>query len=136
MNPAPTDARTSRTGSRHPVGAPRSDASDDSDRWVFAMQTGRSPYPFASYVASRSEEHTSELQSRQYLVCRLLLEKKLQKAPPSDLLSLSRFSHFLPGFFSPTKPVSVPPQTPSPVPPVKSSPLWKHFYGNCFYINS
>src|SRR3712207_7215207 len=26
----------------------------------------------------RSEEHTSELQSRQYLVCRLLLEKKLQ----------------------------------------------------------
>src|SRR3712207_8795354 len=30
-------------------------------------------------VASRSEEHTSELQSRQYLVCRLLLEKKKQK---------------------------------------------------------
>src|SRR3712207_9527298 len=26
--------------------------------------------------SSRSEEHTSELQSRQYLVCRLLLEKK------------------------------------------------------------
>src|SRR3712207_7097170 len=30
--------------------------------------------------ASRSEEHTSELQSRQYLVCRLLLEKKKQNA--------------------------------------------------------
>src|SRR3712207_7851062 len=29
-------------------------------------------------VATRSEEHTSELQSRQYLVCRLLLEKKKQ----------------------------------------------------------
>src|SRR3712207_7623128 len=29
---------------------------------------------------SRSEEHTSELQSRQYLVCRLLLEKKNQIA--------------------------------------------------------
>src|SRR3712207_8921416 len=28
------------------------------------------------YVLGRSEEHTSELQSRQYLVCRLLLEKK------------------------------------------------------------
>src|SRR5438445_7488982 len=28
---------------------------------------------------SRSEEHTSELQSRQYLVCRLLLEKKKSK---------------------------------------------------------
>src|SRR3712207_7796026 len=27
-------------------------------------------------VPARSEEHTSELQSRQYLVCRLLLEKK------------------------------------------------------------
>src|SRR3712207_8340456 len=30
----------------------------------------------SSAVESRSEEHTSELQSRQYLVCRLLLEKK------------------------------------------------------------
>src|SRR5438445_6199240 len=30
-------------------------------------------------VAIRSEEHTSELQSRQYLVCRLLLEKKKKK---------------------------------------------------------
>src|SRR3712207_7694042 len=28
------------------------------------------------FTAPRSEEHTSELQSRQYLVCRLLLEKK------------------------------------------------------------
>src|SRR3712207_7656889 len=31
---------------------------------------------FAPVAARRSEEHTSELQSRQYLVCRLLLEKK------------------------------------------------------------
>src|SRR3712207_8551216 len=30
----------------------------------------------AARTARRSEEHTSELQSRQYLVCRLLLEKK------------------------------------------------------------
>src|SRR3712207_8035727 len=30
----------------------------------------------SSASAARSEEHTSELQSRQYLVCRLLLEKK------------------------------------------------------------
>src|SRR3712207_7973217 len=30
---------------------------------------------FRPFVALRSEEHTSELQSRQYLVCRLLLEK-------------------------------------------------------------
>src|SRR3712207_8397496 len=32
--------------------------------------------PAAGGEAARSEEHTSELQSRQYLVCRLLLEKK------------------------------------------------------------
>src|SRR3712207_6964016 len=32
---------------------------------------------------SRSEEHTSELQSRQYLVCRLLLEKKKNKKKSS-----------------------------------------------------
>src|SRR3712207_7770134 len=32
--------------------------------------------PAGSYTLTRSEEHTSELQSRQYLVCRLLLEKK------------------------------------------------------------
>src|SRR3712207_7983582 len=31
---------------------------------------------FLPEVLQRSEEHTSELQSRQYLVCRLLLEKK------------------------------------------------------------
>src|SRR3712207_8832712 len=32
--------------------------------------------PDGSLANGRSEEHTSELQSRQYLVCRLLLEKK------------------------------------------------------------
>src|SRR5258707_3804715 len=39
----------------------------------------------------RSEEHTSELQSRQYLVCRLLLEKKNQycRARPVRLQSLA-----------------------------------------------
>src|SRR3712207_7445329 len=39
---------------------------------------GRSPiFMYEEGLASsRSEEHTSELQSRQYLVCRLLLEKK------------------------------------------------------------
>src|SRR3712207_8586198 len=36
-------------------------------------------------IGYRSEEHTSELQSRQYLVCRLLLEKKNNK--------LSHYSH-------------------------------------------
>src|SRR3712207_7141908 len=35
---------------------------------------------------TRSEEHTSELQSRQYLVCRLLLEKKKKKYQHYSLL--------------------------------------------------
>src|SRR5215510_11074197 len=34
------------------------------------------PHAFADYRIARSEEHTSELQSRGHLVCRLLLEKK------------------------------------------------------------
>src|SRR3712207_6862491 len=42
--------------------------------------------------ASRSEEHTSELQSRQYLVCRLLLEKK--KFLNSSLLSYVIYLQF------------------------------------------
>src|SRR3712207_7611110 len=40
---------------------------------LFADIRGFTPL---SEALSRSEEHTSELQSRQYLVCRLLLEKK------------------------------------------------------------
>src|SRR3712207_7138428 len=43
----------------------------------------------------RSEEHTSELQSRQYLVCRLLLEKKTTDGspclPPSSLAPSTRY---------------------------------------------
>src|SRR2546422_3853006 len=38
----------------------------------------RCPDSAASALASRSEEHTSELQSRLHLVCRLLLVKKIQ----------------------------------------------------------
>src|SRR3712207_7152685 len=44
------------------VGVTRVTGRDGVQRWV---------------VELRSEEHTSELQSRQYLVCRLLLEKKI-----------------------------------------------------------
>src|SRR3712207_7175774 len=46
--------------------------------------------------ASRSEEHTSELQSRQYLVCRLLLEKK-----KTSLLPLSPLSSTYPSLLPP-----------------------------------
>src|SRR5215510_5129745 len=47
-NPAPTEARTSRTGSRHPVGAPLSVGSDEIDRCVLATHTGSVPNPAAS----------------------------------------------------------------------------------------
>src|SRR3712207_7844876 len=39
----------------------------------------------ADHRSHRSEEHTSELQSRQYLVCRLLLEKKKKEQYISQL---------------------------------------------------
>src|SRR2546422_7349970 len=38
-------------------------------------------------IGGRSEEHTSELQSRLHLVCRLLLEKKKQKQQDSPITS-------------------------------------------------
>src|SRR3712207_6914108 len=63
-----------------------------------APDSSRAPEDLASEV-ERSEEHTSELQSRQYLVCRLLLEKK--KSPS-------------------TSPSSTPPR-PSPSPSPRSS---------------
>src|SRR3712207_7060186 len=44
-----------------------------------STHTTCAPCPPSSSRSPRSEEHTSELQSRQYLVCRLLLEKKNQR---------------------------------------------------------
>src|SRR5687768_17961312 len=43
-----------------------------------AFGSSRPPVPAVPIVPPRSEEHTSELQSRLHLVCRLLLEKKKQ----------------------------------------------------------
>src|SRR2546422_1582370 len=40
---------------------------------------------FPTTLAERSEEHTSELQSRLHLVCRLLLEKKKSRIQPTCL---------------------------------------------------
>src|SRR3712207_7834648 len=50
-----------------------------SDGWRNCVPTHRTMRAGESEVwnSRRSEEHTSELQSRQYLVCRLLLEKKI-----------------------------------------------------------
>src|SRR3712207_7429463 len=43
---------------------------------------------------ARSEEHTSELQSRQYLVCRLLLEKKKKKIVKSSKYKIKKQSKY------------------------------------------
>src|SRR5436309_6285625 len=43
---------------------------------------------------SRSEEHTSELQSRENLVCRLLLEKKKKKRDTATLAQRSKKKHW------------------------------------------
>src|SRR3712207_8143920 len=66
--------------------APRVSASPSSSAKVFAGTMKLNG--LSSVAVWRSEEHTSELQSRQYLVCRLLLEKKKQRRskllpPPS-----------------------------------------------------
>src|SRR3712207_1524981 len=44
---------------------------------VFSIRTARNQVAFSIDQSLRSEEHTSELQSRQYLVCRILLERQV-----------------------------------------------------------
>src|SRR3712207_7580930 len=55
------------------------------ERWYRVARGARALCPSSR---PRSEEHTSELQSRQYLVCRLLLEKKKHIISPFLLLSV------------------------------------------------
>src|SRR3712207_7465636 len=47
-------------------------------QWPVGAELGEGACLGLRHDSRRSEEHTSELQSRQYLVCRLLLEKKKQ----------------------------------------------------------
>src|SRR5216684_7797056 len=64
---------------------------------IRASPTRKGPFPVASpddfgtcaqsRIAMRSEEHTSELQSRLHLVCRLLLEKKKKKVKKKSYTS-------------------------------------------------
>src|SRR3712207_9583598 len=69
---------------RSPGYLPMPDVNKNHDTWenYVGEETAETGWwsNFPRYVTSlmkaRSEEHTSELQSRQYLVCRLLLEKK------------------------------------------------------------
>src|SRR3712207_6971351 len=71
LRPADHDGVLREGGSgRSPPGPARADTGPDGgDVLLHAV-------PHCTRSRPRSEEHTSELQSRQYLVCRLLLEKK------------------------------------------------------------
>src|SRR3712207_8797632 len=51
------------------------DSSDGGSTWK-GLNCSAMSWSWGRVTPPRSEEHTSELQSRQYLVCRLLLEKK------------------------------------------------------------
>src|SRR3712207_8302499 len=64
--PARYSRRSARPGAGHDAGA---------------RPDGPGPCVGVVRCGQRSEEHTSELQSRQYLVCRLLLEKKKNTVP-------------------------------------------------------
>src|SRR2546429_3346013 len=55
-----------------------------------AQLAGRYPGSGRPQSAVRSEEHTSELQSRLHLVCRLLLEKKKNQKPTQPLTTALR----------------------------------------------
>src|SRR5258708_21807160 len=65
----------------------RSYVAEDAGELVGRLSLARDPNPASAHVADlgRSEEHTSELQSPDHLVCRLLLEKK------KKLISKDRF---------------------------------------------
>src|SRR3712207_8315862 len=63
-------------GDDHPLGQVRVPAHSDRLQEPPALQALREAVDRLIRERLRSEEHTSELQSRQYLVCRLLLVKK------------------------------------------------------------
>src|SRR5438874_6285682 len=64
------------------------------EKVVFAALLGTNTTSLASSIGSRSEEHTSELQSRRDLVCRLLLEKKNREQLLAWFLSFEISSSF------------------------------------------
>src|SRR3712207_7452952 len=71
---------------RQPVSA----APSATNPWSPAVGTPMASVQTSPATSARSEEHTSELQSRQYLVCRLLLEKK--KLEDNLFISFSHLS--------------------------------------------
>src|SRR3712207_7940921 len=89
--PYTTLFRSKRTTNKHSIVKLRTSKAKRSlykqlkrkSRWPTKEQQTNQDRPLNSNSKFRSEEHTSELQSRQYLVCRLLLEKK--KNPLTNL---------------------------------------------------
>src|SRR3712207_7187910 len=77
--PYTTLFRSSTATARPPVSIPSSETCSQHSRASWRRSAARPAswkQPHRPSRHARSEEHTSELQSRQYLVCRLLLEKK------------------------------------------------------------
>src|SRR5436309_11558750 len=62
-----------------PISLEKESMVDAHRTWVFGYSLGGTIGIYAAALDARSEEHTSELQSRENLVCRLLLEKKKNK---------------------------------------------------------
>src|SRR2546428_7399983 len=70
-------ARSQRRAQRVPRASPGRSATTASANWISDLPDALLPGLSSDFqLALRSEEHTSELQSRSDLVCRLLLEKK------------------------------------------------------------
>src|SRR2546422_3027540 len=76
-------------------GGPVHDLNGTYARWFAENGVGvvlnRPDFHVFGTAPARSEEHTSELQSRLHLVCRLLLEKK--KKPSSELALIASWTH-------------------------------------------
>src|SRR3712207_6850337 len=85
---------------RSPIARQRSGALPRRVRGRLASRVGRrgSGLNRGANTTGRSEEHTSELQSRQYLVCRLLLEKKKNNHSPTLLFIYSLHLIHLPSY--------------------------------------
>src|SRR5436309_7434289 len=86
---ATTDIYTLYLHDALPISSPSASTSSTATRGCSPSATpptgGSAPMaPVSRSRSSRSEEHTSELQSRENLVCRLLLEKKKKKKVPDS----------------------------------------------------
>src|SRR5437870_1844781 len=63
------------------------------DQNLFLMLPGQDNVPMPVHLKVRSEEHTSELQSRGHIVCRLLLEKKKNPKATAEMIDSDGWCH-------------------------------------------